>query len=65
MPSRRLEAKMRLLFVSESFQNYKNGTVGNQLKDFGRRGGNVLGEIVNLLMGALYSVPVPIRHATV
>jgi hypothetical protein len=53
-----------MLTVSESYQNYQNGAVFNQLTDVGRAGGCVLGVSVNLLMcdsdGGLYSV-----HTTV
>jgi hypothetical protein len=37
-----------MLVVSESYQNYQNGTVSNQLTDVGR-GGSVLGVRVNVL----------------
>jgi hypothetical protein len=49
-----------MLLVSGSYQNYQNGAVSNQLTDFGRGIGSVLGGVtVKLLMcdrnGVLYT----------
>jgi hypothetical protein len=48
-PASKNSASVRMLVVSESYQNHKNGSVNNQMMEVGRAGRNLFG-VCDLLM---------------